>query len=427
MFIAVYQSKIIRPLYPCPELSAEELEEYPIVSDTEVFKMIMASFETRLGICFFPYIQKNRVGELYIDIYVVEVKEKGREERFVLTKGYQLPRAKEERFLTYLASDNYWFESEVYAKFLDDLTQYLRADKKSRDFDNHSMVLEYLYFTFHRSGPKECLYKANLNNIAYCLNNIEEYNIIGGSPSQILGVPLKLLRILNQERLLTRLYTASSREYAKNIYERYRGHIGESYPNATQWKYLELLYEKNMLGEGELFRRKIYNELGEEDDDVYLDYYECFFENKEILGDYFFYHGVPSCEELEEVIERQIELMSLLDREEMIDSRLRKIATRSNLNYENSEFEVRMPRSLKELAREAISQSNCLLSYIRNLVEEKLYIVFVRKKTCPDKSFLTVEISLDKYVVQALGPYNRDLDEEELQYINEYSICKGLD
>lgn len=96
--------------------------------------------------------------------------------------------------------------------------------------------IEHIYYANHRSGPKEILYKAGLENIAYNLDGIPKVNLIGSTASKIVGYDfsIKLLRILNQSELIDALYEEDSTEYAGEVYKTYASFIGKDIPSANQ-------------------------------------------------------------------------------------------------------------------------------------------------------------------------------------------------
>lgn len=75
-----------------------------------------------------------------------------------------------------------------------------------REYSQNDLAkaLCHLYFASHRSGVREILYKSQLANIAYNIELIPGYNIIGTSPTTILdfGLPLKILKMFDQSTLI---------------------------------------------------------------------------------------------------------------------------------------------------------------------------------------------------------------------------------
>lgn len=83
-----------------------------------------------------------------------------------------------------------------------------------REYSQNDLAkaLCHLYFASHRSGVREILYKSQLANIAYNIELIPGYNIIGTSPTTILdfGLPLKILKTFDQSTLIYKLYSETT-------------------------------------------------------------------------------------------------------------------------------------------------------------------------------------------------------------------------
>ncbi len=63
------------------------------------------------------------------------------------------------------------------------------------------------------------------------------------------------------------------------------------------------------------------------------------------------------------------------------------------LEYEDKEFFVAVPKSVQDIISEGAAQRNCVGSYIDRVVKGDTIITFLRKKSEPEKSFITIEIS----------------------------------
>lgn len=78
------------------------------------------------------------------------------------------------------------------------------------------------------------------------------------------------------------------------------------------------------------------------------------------------------------------------------------------------------PKTIQDIKDEAVSQSNCVASYIQSVLDGKCHIIFMRYKDTPDTSLVTIEIRNDQ-IVQAKGAYNRELtapEKEAVDYFN---------
>lgn len=93
--------------------------------------------------------------------------------------------------------------------------------------DKRPEALCHLYFASHRSGVREILYKSQLANIAYNIELIPGYNIIGTSPTTILdfGLPLKILKTFDQSTLIYKLYSETTINICRMVYEQYADYM----------------------------------------------------------------------------------------------------------------------------------------------------------------------------------------------------------
>lgn len=78
------------------------------------------------------------------------------------------------------------------------------------------------------------------------------------------------------------------------------------------------------------------------------------------------------------------------------------------------------PKSTEEIKHEAVQQNNCVASYIQNVIDGRCHILFLRKKDCPDKSLVTIEVR-DNKIVQARQRFNDPVTEEQQEVINKYN------
>lgn len=75
------------------------------------------------------------------------------------------------------------------------------------------------------------------------------------------------------------------------------------------------------------------------------------------------------------------------------------------------------PKKIQDIKDEAVQQSNCVASYVGKILHHQCDIMFLRRKSDPDKSLVTLEVVNNK-VVQARGVYNRPITTEEREVIH---------
>ena len=99
----------------------------------------------------------------------------------------------------------------------------------------------------------------------------------------------------------------------------------------------------------------------------------------------------------------------------------------TELEYKVNNYKFIYPKHTQDIKDEAVQQSNCVASYIQDVIDCKCYIMFLRQqnKDLPkeeqyNKSLVTIEIK-DYKVVQAKGKFNRDVTNKEQELINEFN------
>jgi hypothetical protein len=79
-----------------------------------------------------------------------------------------------------------------------------------------------------------------------------------------------------------------------------------------------------------------------------------------------------------------------------------------------------------DLVDEAQAQGNCLMDYIRNMADGWTQIVFVRKKSAPDSSFVTMEIK-GKKIRQLCGRFNKYPGDDVVAFAQAVADRNGLE
>lgn len=95
---------------------------------------------------------------------------------------------------------------------------------------------------------------------------------------------------------------------------------------------------------------------------------------------------------------------------------------RINKDYEfqYKDYVMIYPKCIQDIRDEAVSQNNCVASYIDRVINGDCHIMFLRKKDSPDKSLVTIEISNNK-IVQAKRRFNYPITEEEQDVVNAWN------
>lgn len=76
-----------------------------------------------------------------------------------------------------------------------------------------------------------------------------------------------------------------------------------------------------------------------------------------------------------------------------------------NMEHIFGDYVFIYPETTQDIKDEAVSQNNCVASYIRKVINGECHILFLRKKDNPTKSLVTIEVRDDK-IVQARQRFN---------------------
>lgn len=99
-----------------------------------------------------------------------------------------------------------------------------------------------------------------------------------------------------------------------------------------------------------------------------------------------------------------------------------KFKARINLDMEKTFGDYRFiyPKCVQDIRDEAVSQNNCVASYIQRVIDGRCHIMFLRYKDNPNNSLVTIEIR-DNKIVQALQKYNNPLTKEQQEIVNKWN------
>ena len=95
---------------------------------------------------------------------------------------------------------------------------------------------------------------------------------------------------------------------------------------------------------------------------------------------------------------------------------------RINKQYECSfgDYTFLYPNSTQDIKDESAAQNNCVSSYIDKVINGECHILFLRKKSSPDKSLVTIEVR-NNQIVQARRKFNDPVSEEEQKVIDAFN------
>ena len=389
--------KLERLIFDCPEVDCLDYTTYPPLIENDFMLMHDLYLHDDGKVRSFFFLRETKQVGKYVEIYIWNKESELNPTRFIIRPGYRLNEEYEE--MLFYAARSYITENEDYLDRVCEqlirefpewhLTNYMGIDGEMHLIDN-------LYYVSHRAGPREILYKAGLNWIAYYLDLLE-YNLIGKTPEQIVGhnVPnVRFLRVMNDPELFYNLCNAERTEYCIRIYREFAPFLTDTNVSSLQWCYLKRLYERDGFFE---FNRRLFNHLANTDYDEEmceaLDCYAVFFRMREKME-----HKVanrmkiPDIDHVVETVERISEEQRLLGDTLLAKKVQRRAIKEKYFEYSDENYSVYLPRSVQDYCREAYVQQNCLRSFIQDHANHDITILFVRENKCPNKRYVDIMV-----------------------------------
>lgn len=405
-----------------------EREIYPELSNECIMLMSLKSNAEAKTRQVFGFLRTNLRGDRYLEIvfYNERIYSPRAYRRFIIQKGYMLSESDEEVFLNHCDKTSLEIDIEDFVNLQEAFSEYC-PDVPIRVYAT-SEIGEYLkriYFSTHRCGVREILYKAGFENIARYIHHVEEYNIIGSSPETILSMPLNLIRILDKNGLDEYIKKAELREIACKTYEKFSDYCGkDNYPNRFQWLYLTEYSTIGGLNKYN-FNKKLYGRLGQCRVGFEYNCYKKFMELAPRLGQYNPYKKIPKATDVIDAVDKMERLIQILKQKDMKDAGIAKHNNRG-YRFEDEEYFVKTPLTVLEMFDESCQQDNCLSGYIDSVAEGKTNIVFIRKKDAPEQSYITMEIS-GRDIIQAKAAYNEIPVRKDWEFIEKFARYNWLE
>ena len=364
-------------------------------------------------LCVFIYVRKDESEEKSIDIYFYkDIAWPMTFKQFRIIPDSRFKQQDEEEFLSLIHRKNLHIEPEMFNDVQSRISE-LFPEWHMNKTPTIGQYLDNLYYVSHRSGPKEIMYKSGLQNIAYDLNKIEDYNLIGSSPSQILEMPLNLCRIMNKFDDVRRISDEPSRKNQVRVYERYSSFISKT-TTTDQWNYLEQDCW------GRKFNRKLFNYIKETNAELYRRYFEV----GSILGKLNPYKKLPRPDEIYTKLQLMESIANHMEDKGVIDEGIQKHRI-ADFAYENRDYKAIVPSTMIQIIEEGINMHNCLANYLYKLSEGYTHVVFVRRKSDKEGSYMDIEIT-HREIIMARLKLNELPKVEDMEFLIEYAREKNL-
>ena len=93
--------------------------------------------------------------------------------------------------------------------------------------------------------------------------------------------------------------------------------------------------------------------------------------------------------------------------------------------YQDDEYEIMIPETVKDILEESERQHNCLDQFVMEILEADMIVLFMRDKSRRNKSLVTIEVG-DKSIRQAKACCNKSPTIEQMKFIDKFAKAKGL-
>lgn len=436
------ERKIERSIHKTPVI---DKNEFPPLTEQESFLLNRESLLMDLSyrsLCF-PFLKTCESHEWYIDIYYIY--EKNKEiltSRFIIAPGYQMSECDEDEFGRMLKDKCILFHENT-CKCLFEKLSALAPELHLEPYGQIGKILFHAYWGSFRSGIREKMLKAGLINIAVKMDSIIEWNMTAQNVEAALKVPLKLLRKLNtsDEYIDKFLLTASQRELIATAYKHNSQLInGMQTINEYQVRYLnDCINERMSVDRKTLHELKDLQsgwdnelELDVDGDAIYsyLRDYQAICREVSVDSLKFVFPLYPSLElsDIGRFLEAYALIRMCLEHSEEMEKKMLELESRyENYHFQDEKFVIVMPYTIGDIIEESEHQHNCLYQYVSEILEGKMMVLFMRTRKDNKKSLVTIEVNeKDRRIEQARGRYNRDLSEEENEFIGKFAIAKKL-
>lgn len=257
-----------------------------------VYTSIVESGKARKYSPVFAQVRTNTDGEQYLEVIVYNERAFREEKyrRFIIHRGYVMEENEEKDFVFWLGDTQLYYDPTDFINLQEEVAKYFCPDIPIRTYNEEEAgaYIIRLYYSTHR-GVKELLYKSGLEKTAQSLFDVDEYNVAGRTPEEIVGIPLPLIRILEKNNFVDRIFTAEDRRKAEYLYRRFSSYFDKKcLPNRFQWMYLERVRD-----DGCLFDKRAYRRLKECQTDLYFINMVMYVELASMLGGYNPYKKIP--------------------------------------------------------------------------------------------------------------------------------------
>lgn len=353
-------------------------------------------------------------------------------ERFVFHDDYVWDYGRDQRFRE-LCIDNDRINYDRAA--MDDIYKYYSMKypewRLKRYHTKDMRLLDHIYNCMRKNTVKELLYKAELDELAIQSDNIDDIDLLSGSPAEIYGLSNRIIRTMNCKAGAEMLSYSKYREYIKEL-NAIHPDVFKLPLNNAQCLYLRYLIDGDLTPAetGRLFLSRRKDLIG-----IWCQSLFDLFINKLVKEE-----EIKTIKAIDPIYEKYLDekdeennSMATLKRYLLGDRKERdRDVRRSNRKraYEWQErdkrYVVRYPQTVNDFCREAVYMRNCLLAYFEAYIKNDTTVLFMRTTDNFNQPFITIEVFGNR-LIQAYHRFNTDCTEEEADWIRAYCKRHGID
>ena len=411
-------NKLIRRLYPCDELASSDIPY--MLEPYEEDVLVQLAFLHSDSICCHAFTRYEE-DQVYFEVYVIDPARNDEWVRFVIYKDKRLPEEEEKAFLKYMSDERVVVDEDYFSMFLKNAAAYIEG-LSIEGYLPGAFVLKHMYYCYHKSGPKELLYKAGLCNIADRLEYISDINLLADNIEELFdGMNLRLIRMFNLYNTVHYIYSKKDRLSLKKIYKKYGSYMKNRYLEESEILYLHWCQDGITEFDNDIYKFVGYLDPTEELID-YMLYLEL---RKKINVKWGFPKVFANSEEMYQNLEELDQLEEVVGNESYYNGEIhRLISNRMNLYHDDSDdYEIIIPDSVHCIIEESSYQKNCLVRYIPEYALGFTDLVFFVSKN--SKEHLTMR-AYNGVLEEVKGRYNRKLDDKEQEFIRTYCEKKQI-
>lgn len=429
-----------RKLYQSPIIN---MNDFPALDNDLLEKQELErrSFDYRENNVCYVYIREHNEN-WFLDIYFYHNNYEASyvdKRRFIIAPESRMEEVDERCLVSWLVkkSKSVVFVTPNCDDFIGEMS-FIVPEIHLKSYTDIGMALFHIYFASFKSGIKELLLKASLEWIALDTTFLDDWDFITFQNIETaFKMPISLLRKFNYSGgIKSMLSNTDVRNNTLSVYKRYHSILND----IQTLNEFQILYLKECLEDNKAVDKKLLKELSELQsilDCEYVDGYEVYekvrkyrmlWEKVDI--NYRFFKKYPSIKigEVEYFNAQYNLLQSFIGHEDELNQKMKKYACEMNdYRYQDEEYVIIIPQSVKCVLDEAEYQRNYLIHYIMEIINGNNMVIFMRDKKKRNKPLVTILINrTDGTIEQAKGRCNRSLSEKENDFIEKYTKEKNL-